>query len=150
MKITKVTYNNRKKSFAVKTRRGKYEYPYVRLDRELSGDLVREVYVDRELGGEAFTYVLESGSEGTVHIDSVLDYNSDPMYIADLILYKLTLEAQKRVDESTISRNELSRRLKTSPSQFARLLDQTNYRKSFRQLVALLALLDCEVEVEVR
>jgi hypothetical protein len=72
------------------------------------------------------------------------------MYIADLILYRLTLEAQRRVDESTISRNELIRRLKTSPSQFARLLDQTNYRKSFRQLVALLALLDCEVEVEVR
>jgi hypothetical protein len=108
------------------------------------------VYIDRELGVEAFTYVFESGSEGTVHIDSVLDYNSDPMYIADLILYKLTLEAQTRVDESTISRNELIRRLRTSPSQFARLLDQTNYRKSFRQLVALLALLDCEVEVEVR
>ena len=149
MKITKVTYNNRSKSFAVKTRRGEYEYPYARLDQPM-GDLVREVYVDRELGGDAFTYVLESGSEGTVHIDSVLDYNSDPTYIADLILYKLTLEAQKRVDESTISRNELIRRLKTSPSQFARLLDQTNYRKSFRQLVALLALLDCEVEVEVR
>ena len=150
MKITKVAYNNRRKSFAVKTRRGEYEYPYARLDQEPTDDLVREVYVDRELGGEAFTYILESGSEGTVHIDSVLDYNSDPMYMADLILYKLTLEAQKRVDESTISRNELIRRLKTSPSQFARLLDQTNYRKSFRQLVALLALLDCEVDVEVR
>jgi hypothetical protein len=149
LKITKVTYNNRRKSFAVKTRRGEYEYPYARLDQSM-GELVREVYVDRELGGEAFTYVLESGSEGTVHIDSVLDYNSDPMYIADLILYKLTLEAQKRVDESKISRNELTRRLQTSPSQFARLLDQTNYRKSFRQIVALLALLDCQVEVEVR
>jgi hypothetical protein len=149
VKITKVAYNNRRKSFAVKTRRGEYEYPYARLDQPMD-DLVREVYVDRELGGEAFTYVLESGSEGTVHIDSVLDYNSDPMYVADLILYKLTLEAQKHVDESTISRNELMRRLKTSPSQFARLLDQTNYRKSFRQLVALLALLDCEVEVEVK
>jgi len=150
VKITKVVYNNRRKSFSVKTRRGKYEYPYARLDQEPTDDHVREVYVDRELGDEAFTYVLESGSEGTVHIDSVLDYNSDPMYMADLILYKLTIEAQKRVDESTISRNELIRRLKTSPSQFARLLDQTNYRKSFRQLVALLALLDCAVEVEVK
>lgn len=150
MKITKVVYNNRRKSFSVKTRRGEYEYPYVRLDQDPTDDLVREVYIDKELDGEAFTYVLESGSEGTVHIDSVLDYNSDPMYLADLILYKLTIEAQKRVDESAISRNELIRRLKTSPSQFARLLDQTNYRKSFRQLVALLALLDCSVEVEVK
>ena len=150
MKITKVGYNNRRKIFSVKTHRAKYEYPYARLDQELTDHLVREVYVDRELGGEAFTYVLESGSEGTVHIDSVLDYNSDPMYLADLILCKLTIEAQKRVDESTISRNELIRRLKTSPSQFARLLDQTNYRKLFRQLVARLALLDCSVEVEVK
>jgi len=78
VKITKVTYNNRRKSFAVKTRRGEYEYPYARLDQPMD-DLVREAYIDRELGGEAFTYVLESGSEGA------LDYNSDPMYIADLV-----------------------------------------------------------------
>jgi hypothetical protein len=35
------------------------------------------VSVDRELGDEAFTYVLAAGDEGTVHIDHVLEYNQD-------------------------------------------------------------------------
>jgi hypothetical protein len=33
------------------------------------------VFIDAELGGEAFTYVLASGREGTVHVDHVLEYN---------------------------------------------------------------------------
>ena len=149
-KISKVAYNNRRKAFEVKTRRGEFTYPYARLECYPGGsDMIREVYVDKDLGGEGFTYVLDSGVEGTVHIDEVLDYNRDPAYMADLLLYKLTLEAQKRVEASDLSRNELIRRLSTSPSQFARLLDQTNYRKSFRQLLALLSILDCEVEMDV-
>jgi hypothetical protein len=68
----------------------------------------------------------------------------------DLLLYRLTLEAQKRVRRSSLSRRELIRKLRTSPAQFYRLLDQTNYRKSVDQLLSLLRILDCEVEVVVR
>jgi hypothetical protein len=50
----------------------------------------------------------------------------------------LTLEAQKRVGASALSRREIIRRLRTSAAQFYRLLDQTNYRKSVDQLVSLL------------
>ena len=68
----------------------------------------------------------------------------------DLLLYRLTLEAQKRVRRSALSTRELIRRLGTSPAQFYRLLDQTNYRKSVDQLLTLLSILDCEVELIVK
>ncbi len=104
----------------------------------------------KEVGDEGFTFVLESGDEGTVHIEQVLEYNEDPAYLRDLLLYKLTLEAGKRVDSSPLSKREMIRRLGTSASQFYRLLDQTNYRKSIGQLLSLLHVLDCDVDVVVR
>ena len=67
-----------------------------------------------------------------------------------LLLYRLTLEAQKRVERSALSTRELIRRLGTSPAQFYRLLDQTNYRKSVDQLLTLLSILDCEVQLIVK
>ena len=48
-----------------------------------------------------------------------------------------------------MSRRELARRLSTSVPQLYRLLDPANTRKSFGQLVALLHLLDCEVDFVV-
>ena len=108
------------------------------------------MFVDRELADEAFTYVLESGKEGTIHMDHVLEYNQDPGFMRDLLLYRLTLEAQKRVKRSSLSRRELIRKLGTSAAQFYRLLDQTNYRKSLDQMISLLRILDCEVELVVR
>ena len=68
----------------------------------------------------------------------------------DLLLYKLTLEVQRRVKISALSKRELIRRLGTSPAQFYRLLDQTNYTKSIDQLMALLGVLDCEVDLVVK
>ena len=49
-----------------------------------------------------------------------------------------------------MSKRELIRALRTSPSQFYRLLDTTYYGKSVGQLVALLRLCGKEVEVVVR
>ncbi len=151
MKIRSVHFNNRRKGFEIKTRSDSYWFPYVKLDIQPGlGDRVLRVSVDAELGNEGLTYVLESGKEGTVHIEQVLEYNQDPSYMRDALLYKLTLEAQKRVDMSPLSKRELMRRLKTSATQFYRLLDQTNYRKSIDQMLLLLNVLDCEVDVIVR
>jgi len=94
--------------------------------------------------------VLESGREGTVHVEQVLEYNQDPDYLRDLLLYKLTIEAQKRLQASVLSKREVIRRLGTSASQFYRLLDQTNYRKSVDRLLSLLHVLDCDVDLVVR
>ena len=151
MKIRKVKQNNRKKAFEVSTRSKTYLFPYAKLALEpSSADTVREVYVDKELGNEAFTYVLDSGKEDTVHMDHVLEYNQDPTYLRDVLLYKLTIEAQERVAASPLSKREIIRRLGTSAAQFYRLLDQTNYRKSVGQLLSLLQVLDCEIDLVVR
>jgi hypothetical protein len=32
---------------------------------------VTRVYVDKELGGEGFTYELQSGKTGTVHVEQI-------------------------------------------------------------------------------
>jgi hypothetical protein len=48
-----------------------------------------------------------------------------------------------------VSRRELARRLKTSVPQLYRLLDPTNTRKSMNQLVCLLQVLDCSVDLVV-
>jgi hypothetical protein len=105
-----------------------------------SDDPVTRVYVDKELGGEGFTYELQSGKTGTVHVEQVLEYNRDPNYLRDLMLYKLTVEAQRRIADSPLSKREIIRRLGTSATQLYRLLDQTNYKKSLDQLVSLLQL----------
>ncbi len=125
--------------------------PYTKADPPPTpDDKVTRVYVDAELAREGFTYALQSGKEGTVHIEQVLDCNQDPHYIRDLLLYRLTLEAQRRVAASPLSKRELIRRLGTSATQFYRLLDQVNYRKSIDQLLALLQILDCDVDLVVR
>jgi hypothetical protein len=151
VKIRNVAANNRKKGFSVRAGRRVMWYPYARLDSQPSStDPVVDVAVDPEVGREGFTYRLKSGKEGVVLAEQVLEYNQDPGYLRDLLLYKLTLEAQKRVASSRLSRREIIRRLGTSATQFYRLLDQTNYRKSIDQVLSLLHVLDCEVELIVR
>lgn len=151
MKIRAVSANNRKKMIEVKTSTKTMPFPYAKLDPRPTGtDPVLRVFVDKEIGGEGFTYVLASGKEGTVHIDHVLEYNQDPRALRDMLLYKLTIEAQKRVKASSLSKREIIRRLGTSATQLYRLLDQTNYRKSVDQLLDLLRVLDCDVDLIVR
>jgi hypothetical protein len=151
MKIQAVAYNNRKRAFEVKAARKTLQFPYVKVDPQPSAiDPITRVFVDQELGREGFTYVLESGKEGTVHSEQVLEYNQDPNYLRDVLVYKLTIEAQKRVNASPLSKREMIRRLGTSATQFYRLLDQTNYSKSVDQLLTLLHVLDCDVDLLVR
>ena len=151
MKITGVSTNNRKHIFEVSTRRESFVFPYAKVTPPPTpDDRIVEVFVDAELGREGFTFRLESGSEGSVHIDAVLEYNEDPSYMAELTLYRLTVEARERFESSRLSAREVARLLDTSPTQLYRLLDPTNYAKSIKQLISLLYLLGAEVEVEVK
>ena len=151
MKIRSVDHNNRKKLFEVRTSSKTLVFPFSKADPiPTVDDPLIKVFVDKEAGREAFTYVLRSGRTGAVHIEQVLEYNQDPAYLRDLLLYKLTLEAQKRIAKSPLSKREIIRRLGTSAAQLYRLLDQTNYRKSLDQLLALLQVLNCDVELVVR
>ena len=151
VKIRSVAHNNRKKIFAVRTANKTLVFPSFKADpKPTIEDPIAKLYVDPEAGREAFTYVLHSGRSGTVHVEQVLEYNQDPMYLRDLLLYRLTLEAQKQISNSPISKREIVRRLGTSAAQLYRLLDQTNYRKSVDQLLALLQVLNCDVDLVVR
>ena len=151
MKIRSVRANNRKRAFEIRTWHGLMLFPYPKADlAPTATDPLAELFVDKELAAEGFTYRLASGREGSVHIDQVLEYNQDPAHLRDLLLYELTLEAQKCLRASSLSKREVIRRLGTSPAQFYRLLDQTNYRKSVDKLLSLLQVLDCDVELVVR
>jgi hypothetical protein len=151
MKIRSVKFNNRRKMFEIDAASKKYVFPYVKSDPAPTSDnSVSRVYVDKEISSEGFSYELTSHDTGTIHIEQVLEYNNDPNYLRDQLLYKLTLEAQRRVAESRLSKREIIRRLGTSATQFYRLLDQTNYKKSVDRLVSLLQILDCEVDLLVR
>jgi hypothetical protein len=151
MKIRSVRQNNRLRAFEITTYRGPFTFPYAMADPPpTNSNPVRDVYVDKEIGREGITYVLQSGAEGTVHIEQILEYNQDPGYMRDLLLYKLTIAAQDRIEESALSKREIIRRLGTSPAQLYRLLDPTNYRKSVDKLLALLQVLGCDVDFIVR
>jgi hypothetical protein len=151
MKIRSVKYNNRKKIFDVRVSSKALVFPYSKADPAPTADNpVNQVFVDEELAGEGFTYELKSARRGTVHVEQVLEYNQDPNYMRDLLLYKLTLEAKKRLSASPLSKREIVRRLGTSAAQLYRLLDQTNYRKSIDQLLTLLRVLECDVDLVIR
>lgn len=151
MKIRIVKANPRRKAFEVTAGRKRYLFPFAKLDvRPTTDDPLVKVFVDSELGAEGFTYGLRSGREGTVHLEDVLEYNQDPDYLRDLMVYRLTVEAQKALAATALSRREIIRRLGTSPAQLYRLLDQTNYRKSVDQLLRLLQVLDRDIELVVR
>jgi hypothetical protein len=151
VKIRSVRHNNRKKTFEIRTATKTFAFPFSKAEPTPTiQDPITEVFADEEAGREAFTYVLRSGRTGTVHVEQVLEYNRDPKHLRDLLLYQLTLEAQKRVAKSPLSKREIIRRLGTSAAQLYRLLDQTNYRKSIDQVLALLQVLNCDVDLVVR
>lgn len=151
MKIRSVKANRRRRAVEVTTSKGGLLFPFSKLQpKPTPDDPIARLFVDKDLASEGFTYVLASGKEGTTHIEQVLEYNRDPDHLRDALLYKLTLEAQRRIAASPLSRREVIRRLGTSAAQFYRLLDQTNYSKSVDQMLSLLQALDCDVELVVR
>jgi len=147
MIIQNVNVNNRRRSFEIETKKGAFSLPFVKLNLVPSRtNKIKNVYVDKELGKEAITYVLESGEEGSVHVDDFLFYNKDPDYMRDHTLYKLTAKAVDLIKESKLPKRELARKLKTSPTQLYRLLDTTNYNKTIDQMVRLLACLNYSLD----
>jgi len=148
MKIRSLKMNNHKKAFELRTYKDRYEYPYAMLDTQPTDeDRIVNAYIDPDLGNEAITYELASGTEDTIHIDRILEYNRDPSYMRDLLLYRLTIEAKKLVESSPVGIRELGRRLGTSPTQIYRLLDEENTRKSLDRVFELLAVLQCRIDI---
>lgn len=151
MQITSVGLNNHKRAFEVAIERGVLSFPYAKASPAPSADnAVVEAFVDEECGRRGFCYRLADGAEGFVHVEQILEYNQDPDYMRDMLVVRLTLEARERLGESPLSRREIIRRLGTSPAQFYRLLDPSNYNKSVDAMLSLFHALDCEVDVLIR
>ncbi len=148
MKVKKVTANNRKKVFEIETSRGVYEYPYSRLSlKPIENNAIEKVFPDAEVAKDGFTYRLSSGDEDTIMMDQVLEYAKDPEYRREMLLFKLTVKANDQIEQGGVSKREIIRRMGTTPTQFYRLMDQTNTHKSIDQMVKLLAAMDCSVNV---
>ncbi len=152
MKLREVHVHRRKQQLEVVTRAGDvYPMPFVKLvPRPTRRDPIVRAVVDPELAREAVTYTLASGREGSVHLDHLLSYNRDPAYLARIVLHELSVQARQRLEASGLSRREVARRLGTSAPQVYRLLDPANTSKSFTQTLALLQVLDCDVELKVK
>ena len=151
MKIRNVMYNNHLRGFEVSSGRRTYYYPYVLLQLQPTrGNSIKEVYVDQASEKQSFTYILQSGDEGVVHIDHVLDYNIQPAQLRTRVLSTLTNEARRRIKGSALSKRVLVRRLGTSASQLYRLLDPGNHRKSIDRILDLLEVLECDVEITIK
>ncbi len=150
MKIEKASFSNKKRLFTIVTDEGKtFTLPYARLSEASKGGVqIVNAYVDIELGCEAITYSTNTGAEDSVHLDTFLDFNSDPEFVSNVFLYNLTLRALEALEGAGLSIREIARRLGTSPSQVYRLIDTTNYSKSIDNMVRLLAVLGSPLEAE--
>ncbi len=147
MTIKSVKVNNKKKCLEIQTSKGSFVLPFSKLSLVPTADnSIKKVYVDEELANKAITYILESGEEDSVHLDAFLDYNEDPDYMKKMALYNLTLKALELVKQSSLSKREIARKLRTSPAQLYRLLDTANYSKSLDQMVRLVASLGYEID----
>ncbi len=148
MKIERVSVNRRTKAFVLTVKGKTMRYPFAKLRlRPRHSDRIESVYADPEIGMEGFTYQLSSGKTDTVPLDAVLEYNRDPNYLRRTLLYRLTVMAREALKGSGISKRELTRRLKTSPSQVYRLLDTANAQKSLDEMVRLMACLHVELNI---
>ncbi len=150
MKIKNVEVNNRKKTIDIETVKGRLSLPFSRLELQPTPkNKIVKIFVDKELANHAVTYVLASGDEDSVHVDAFLDYNKDPEFVRQAVLHQLTVKAIGFMKESKLSKHEIMRRLKTSPSQVYRLLDPKNHRKSVDEMLKLLSVLGYRVEWNV-
>ncbi|MCB0412686.1 MAG: hypothetical protein KDD50_00030, partial [Bdellovibrionales bacterium] len=101
MKIKSVEVDNRRKRINIMTAKGAYSLPFVKLSKiPTVEDKIIEVYVDKELGKEAVTYLTESGYEDSIHLDVFLDFNKEPDFLKKIFLFKLTDKAREALDAS--------------------------------------------------
>jgi len=151
VKLASIKANNRRRAFEVTCANGEFIFPYEKADpRPGRDDPIVELFIDPDLAHEGFSYVLASGADGCVLLDWVFAYNEEPGYMRDLLLHNLTVQTLDRLEATRLSKREIIRRLGTSPAQFYRLIDPTNYRKSVDKMLLLLQVLGCEVDLVVR
>ncbi len=150
MKVRSVQFDNRRQSFHVTVGSRVLELPYAAMDRTRGRLKVVRAFPDPEMGYEGFAFELDTGEIDGVHVDNVLLVNGDPRAVRENTLHNLIAASLDAPAESGVSKRSLARRLGTSMSQLARLLDPTNRTKSIEQMMSLLRALGRDVEVVVK
>jgi hypothetical protein len=104
--------------------------------------------VDRELGGQAVSFVLADGTKGDFPADFVL-YHCDPTYDWSPI-NQLKKALKDKLGASQLSIRVIADALNTSPSQVVRLLQEDKVSKQLVQIFRLAELAGYQVEFNLK
>ena len=106
------------------------------------------ITIDRHLGRQAASFVLEDGSKGDFPADFVL-YHCDPTYDWSAI-NQLKRALKNHLGKSKLSVRVVADALNTSPSQVMRLLQENRISKQIAQLFQLAELAGYQIEFHLR
>lgn len=128
----------------------KYSLPFAvfRDKRINSKNRFVSITIDRELGDQAVSFVLEDGSKGDFPADLVL-YSCDPHYQWSPI-NQLKRALKNKLGASQLSSRVLADALNTSPSQVVRLLSENKASKQMLQLFQLAELAGYQIEFSLK
>ncbi len=147
-KFKKVIFDNKKRIFHLEYTSGlKIDCPYSALGIH---DKVTDAAPDSQAGEHSFYFVLESGKQDYVPYDQPLHIAQVPEYAKEQALYDMTKTINDLIRKEKVPKRELARRLDTSMSQLARLLDTTNYKKELSRLIEIAAMLNYEFKWEFK
>ncbi len=106
------------------------------------------ITIDRELGGQAASFVLEDGSKSDFPADFVL-YYCDPTYHWSPV-NQLKRALKDKISTSRLSVRVIADALDTSPSQVVRLLQENKVSKQIVQLFRLAELAGYQIEFSLK
>jgi len=146
--------NYRKRVLEITLREGratrKYNLPFAAFeDKKIHAkNRFASIAIDRELGDQAASFVLEDGTRGDFPADFVL-YHCDPSYDWSPI-NQLKRALKDRIGSAKLSVRVLAGALRTSPSQVVRLLQEDKISKQLLQLFRLAELAGYQVEFNLK
>ena len=128
----------------------KYNLPFAVFPNKTIGSKNRlaSITIDRELGKQAASFVLEDGSRGDFPADVVL-YYCDPSYDWSPI-NQLKRALKDKLGGSKLSVRVLADALNASPSQVVRLLQENRVSKQIAQLFRLAELAGYQIEFSLK
>jgi len=127
----------------------KYNLPFAVFNKDIhSKNRFASIAIDRELGGQAASFVLEDGSREDFPADFVL-YHCDPSYDWSPI-NQLKKALKDKLGKSKLSVRVIADALNTSPSQVVRLLEENKASKQLVQLFRLAELAGYHVEFNLK
>jgi len=152
--FSRITPNYRKRVLEITLREGaktkRYNLPFSAFGSKKIDSKNRfvSIGVDRELGSQAATFVLEDGTKGDFPADFVL-YHCDPTYDWSPI-NQLKKALRDKLGASQLSVRVIADAMNTSPSQVVRLLRENKASKQLVQLFRLAELAGYQVEFNLK